>query len=177
MHPDHIERMVKRNARAIRALCIAIILLALCLAVQLDDYAIYNKLRYDLTHAQSERVAQPGENTITLTKEDVALMNQNYLLFRNEFALCFTSEISDGSQYYKAIRSLNVKFDGEHVHVQCPSITEMIIHSHPEGACEFSDDDKESFADSSNDYEGIICGVDEFVIVDRNNTKQSIVVI
>lgn len=171
MQPNQLERIVNNRRRTIRRLSLVIIPMVMLMITGCDE------ITDAITQQQSRFVAQPSENTVTLSKEDVNLLNTNYRLFKNEFALCFMPAIRDGVAYYRAVKTSNHEFTGGHVEVICPSTAEMIIHSHPDGVCEFSDDDIKGFKDDDYKYEGIICGIDGFVIIDRNLVKQSIVVV
>jgi len=157
-----IEQELKLHRRMIVVLSLGLILI--CLGV---GYSLYD---IDFVAAKSKiqlNAYNDNVSFVTINPEDIELMNMQYDTYENEFAICFEVINLVGNPYFKSTTTKQVAHTENYVKTICPTYAAMQIHSHPSGDCTFSKTDLATFGNSTYQYFGVVCGIDKYHIINR----------
>ena len=167
------------NSKKIRFLAVCVIILALIvLYTQYQSFINNNFNKYVLNHYSEvlfDSDNDLNENEIIIGETDLNVLNQNFAVYNSEFSVCYKVYSVDPLIIVPSKTTIHKQSETSLL-TECSSDSIMIIHSHPNGVCQFSETDLETFIDSDYWFLGVICGYNDFKIINRERVTQNLVV-
>ncbi len=157
------KEYIRIDARWVKAILVITIILSSALVVMASiKSGLVNELAEDDPIVNDSFV-------IRLKQSDIDWMNKNYEVYETEFAVCMDYNTNnDLGQYFNIMKTREYNASEGEVLVSCSKYSELMIHSHPNGVCGLSDQDKEILVNSTHyEFMGVICGEDEFTFMNK----------
>jgi len=165
-----VSKAILRNRN--RILRIVVILLLLILII-----AFWTPINRAMDEVYITQFGEGYQDTIKIKQEDVNWLNKNYEVYDSEFGICMDKELYKGQEVYAPARTTLTKVNESSVSLICSQADQWILHSHPNGICELSQQDINTTKTYSGQYMGIWCGQDYYKIFNKDIDRVQLEVI
>ena len=113
-----------------------------------------------------------ADGVVYLYEDDIIFLNRMYSTYTNEFGVCMKKQVVGDKLSFIISDTYITNYDRGQISISCIDNDDFaILHSHPNGACMFSDTDIDVFMSSSREYNFLVCGTNAIVIVDRDDNQ------